>query len=114
MSHGGNSGKKKGKSNDKGYKGKKDSYSNSVVGGKKRERPLDTEHGSRNAQFASVKAARKKARKPDAELVEEAKKIYNVVKPNDKALIVGGTREELIHDLLKVCIQRGYSVIFIV
>lgn len=50
--------------------------------GVKRERSNSDADSSRKAQFTQAKLARK-SRKPDAELLEDAKRIYNVVKPND-------------------------------
>lgn len=78
--------------------------------GVKRERSNSNADSSRKAQFAESKAARK-SRKPDVELVEEAKRIYNIVKPKDKALIVGGDRESLIHDLIKLIKGRAAKLV---
>jgi hypothetical protein len=96
----------------------------------KRERSSSDADSSRKAQFHEAKAQRK-GRKPDAELVEDAKRIYNIVKPNDvshhrnvfvlfaligllllqKSLVIGGDRETLIHDLLKLIKGRAAKLV---
>ena len=66
-------------------------------------------NASRKDQFREAKALRKAA-KPDWELVEEAKRIYNVVKPNDAALVVGD-RESLVQELLKLIKGRASQLV---
>ncbi len=99
-----------GKEHGKHSKGKDYGKGKEQTKGVKRERSNSNADASRKSQFAEAKAARK-SRKPDVELVEEAKRIYNIVKPKDKALIVGGDRESLIHDLIKLIKGRAAKLV---
>lgn len=88
--------------------GWKSDKGNKEKNNKKRER-VEDEQSTRNSQFRESKMIRK-AKKPDWELIEEAKRIYNIVKPNDDSLVVGD-REALIEELLKTV--KGRFVLFV-
>ncbi len=76
---------KKGSKSHQGHQGKR----GSKPAAQKRPRSDDGEEkqshaaASRAGQFRETKLHRKSVSKPDSELLEQAKVIYNVVKPND-------------------------------